>query len=459
MHWRALLVLLPAVLKVAANQPDPPASPRPRHGKPIEGKYIVELISNNTDILHDITSSLNITPDHYYTHNLLGFAANLTNEHVNKLVDHPMLRSIEQDFETYGPILENRISDNETNIIAGLNKHEDEAAVYNETNAVHSTRSSEEKKLNKRLCIFRCLLLRKNLRVQKNAPWGLARLSYYRLKPWRRGYYYDKRAGEGSCVYVLDSGLSHRKDDFSGPVRFLKNYSGDPDHDYYGHGTDVAGIIGSRKFGVAKKTTIFGVKIQNDRGGFRRSALLAGMDFVMRDAPTRHCPRGIVVHISVADAYSMLVNDSAKKLVRAGYFVAVAAGDDGRSASRFSPASERLACAVGATDRANNLVHYSNYGIKVDVLAPGDDVRSLTLFPRTAGGHGIFVKRGTSFASAHVAGLAAYLLGLGRNTNGLCGYIASTALKGVVNMGAHSNDGTPNLLANNRINRRTRFET
>lgn len=41
--------------------------------------------------------------------------------------------------------------------------------------------------------------------IQTGAPWGLARLS--NKEPGSSTYTYDDAAGEGTCVYVLDTGI------------------------------------------------------------------------------------------------------------------------------------------------------------------------------------------------------------------------------------------------------------
>lgn len=85
---------------------------------------------------------------------------------------------------------------------------------------------------------------------------------------------------------------------------------------------------------------------------------------------------------------------------------------------------------------------WSNYGSVVDVLAPGANITSLNNDGGTA------MHDGTSMATPHVSGLAAYLLGLGdRNTNGLCEEIASMGLQGIVK---NVRKGTANILINNR---------
>ncbi|KAK2592392.1 hypothetical protein QQS21_009911 [Conoideocrella luteorostrata] len=458
MHLMTLAVFLPLALGAANLQPNPSLLLDRSEGKPIEGKYIVKLNTKNITALHHIVSLLNITPDHHYTHAIVGFAANLTDEHVKKLKADPLLHYIEQDVEIDAPSIETEADEDfrkpqdeaETTVQVGGG---DEATVSTDKITMSSARSHERRmtKIKRLGSLFPRGQLPAGVVTQVFAPWGLARLSH--LKPGIWGYRYHRSAGENVCVYVLDSGLSHLHPDFNGRAKFLKNFSADPDDDYFGHGTYIAGIIGSKNYGVAKKANILGVKVQGNNGASRRSAILAGMDFVVRDARSRSCPRGVVVNVSVAGPLSKAINNAAGKIVRSGYFLAVGAGNWGKSALNYSPASERLACTVGAIDKRDRLGHYSNWGPGVNILAPGADIRSLASSSRNRkyASRGPSFKTGTSVATPHIAGLGAYLLGLGKSADGLCGYIRSTALKGVVDLGIHSNDGTPNLLANNGI--------
>lgn len=124
-----------------------------------------------------------------------------------------------------------------------------------------------------------------------------------------------------------------------------------------------------------------------------------------------------------------------------GIFFAVAAGNDGEDARYSSPASEPSACTVGATSMNDTMTSWSNYGSLVDVLAPGANITSLSNDGTTA------MHDGTSMASPHVAGLAAYLLGLeGGGTKALCQKIASMGMNGVIK---NVRKGTVNALINN----------
>ena len=45
---------------------------------------------------------------------------------------------------------------------------------------------------------------------QQNAPWGLGRISH--VQPGSDTYTYDASAGEGTCAYIIDSGLDEKNE-------------------------------------------------------------------------------------------------------------------------------------------------------------------------------------------------------------------------------------------------------
>lgn len=197
---------------------------------------------------------------------------------------------------------------------------------------------------------------------------------------------------------------------------------------------------------MAKKTTLFAVKVLNSGGSGTTAGVIAGIDFVTADAPNRNCPNGTVANMSLGGGRSTAINNAAAALVKSGVFLAVAAGNSNDDSDWYSPASEPTACTVGATDNTDARAWFSNYGAVVDVFAPGVDVLSAWI----GGTERTETISGTSMASPHVAGLAAYFLGLGGGVTkepvALCEYIKTEATKEVI---TDLPEGTLNVLAFN----------
>ncbi|KAM3514356.1 hypothetical protein MY11210_002031 [Beauveria gryllotalpidicola] len=242
--------------------------------------------------------------------------------------------------------------------------------------------------------------------TQGSSPWGPARISH--RKPGSNQYVYDESAGEGTCSYIIDSGIDANHPEFEGRATDLGHWGSGPDYDDCSHGTHVAGIIGSKTYGVAKKTRLFGLKVlsysQQDGGCLGdNSDIIAGVNAVANDAANRRCPNGVFVNMSLGGGYSRALNDAVDKLAGRGIFVAVAAGNRNKDTGDVSPASARNVCCVGATDSSDHRYVNSNYGANVAVAAPG--VVIISTFPNGRTGY----MTGTSMATPHVAGLAAYL--------------------------------------------------
>jgi hypothetical protein len=71
--------------------------------------------------------------------------------------------------------------------------------------------------------------------------------------------------------------LRHTLTSFSGRATFLANFAGDGDNtDGNGHGTHCAGTVGSKTYGVAKKTKLYAVKVLDASGsvGFQTPRLV-----------------------------------------------------------------------------------------------------------------------------------------------------------------------------------------
>ncbi|GJN72374.1 subtilisin-like serine protease [Purpureocillium lilacinum] len=384
MRLSLLLSILPMVLAAPAtkrSEPAPLLVPRGNH-QLIADKYIVKFKQGSAlSVLEDALSSFGGKPDHMYDSVFKGFALHLNERMLKTLRDHPDVDYVEQD----------------------------------------------------------AMVTLSGFESQPDATWGLSRISH--RQAGASTYDFDSSAGEGTCSYVIDTGVEADHPEFEGRAELLKSFIDGQNADGNGHGTHVSGTIGSKTYGVAKKTKIYGVKVLDDQGSGPYSGIIAGMDFVAKDAKTRGCPKGTVANMSLEGGYAASVNNAAASLVQSGVFVGVAAGNSAKDAGESSPASEPSVCTVGATDRNDNKSSFSNYGDVLDIFGPGTDVLSTWI------GGQIKTISGTSMATPHIVGLAAYLAALEGKTGGsACDRIQELATEGSIS-GIPA--GTVNLLAFN----------
>jgi subtilisin family serine protease len=146
----------------------------------------------------------------------------------------------------------------------------------------------------------------------------------------------------------------------------------------FGHGTHVAGTIGSKSYGVAKNTRLFAMKTCNQYGSCDLSGVIAAINLTISDSATRGCTNGVVINMSLGALNTewQSIRDIIKIATRKGIFISVAAGNDGRDARYYSPASAPGACVAGASDINDKMASFSNFGSTVSVFGPGVDILS-----------------------------------------------------------------------------------
>ncbi|RGP81465.1 hypothetical protein FLONG3_403 [Fusarium longipes] len=244
------------------------------------------------------------------------------------------------------------------------------------------------------------------LTSQQNPPWSLSAISHANPPSASGSYIYDSTAGEGTFAYVLDSGLYAKHNDFEGRATLAYDATGGAATDQ-GHGTHVAGIIGSKTYGVAKKTSILGVQVTGTDVG-QASWILAGITWTVNDILAKKRVGKSVVNMSISTTNSAIMNNAVKSMIDSGIPVVVAAGNYNIDAADTSPANLPEAITVAASNRDFRRWQHSNWGSTVDLFAPGQDIPSTWV----GSADKVYTTSGTSMASPYVAGVAAYLLAL-----------------------------------------------
>ncbi|GAD98594.1 alkaline serine protease Alp1 [Paecilomyces variotii No. 5] len=236
---------------------------------------------------------------------------------------------------------------------------------------------------------------------QPDAPWGLGSISHH--EPNNTTYVYDSSAGEGTYAYIVDSGLNTEHVEFEGRGVLGYNAAGGKFVDSIGHGTHVAGTIGAKTYGVAKKANLISVKVFDGESS-TTSTILEGYDWAVNDIINN----GRAGTSVVSGYYSSAFNDAVESAYEAGVTTVVAAGNDGLPALLYSPASAKNAITVGAIQSDNARAYFSNWGPGLDIFAPGVDILSCWIGSDTAKN----TISGTSMATPHVSGLVLYLRAL-----------------------------------------------
>jgi serine protease AprX len=255
--------------------------------------------------------------------------------------------------------------------------------------------------------------------------------------------------GDGITVAVVDSGVNAHVElqDASQNSRIKAHWDftgvGDVT-DRYGHGTHVAGIVGSngsttsgQRIGMAPNVNLLNVKVSNEQGMSRMSDVVASLQWIFENKSLYNIR---VVNLSlnstVPESYHVNPLSAAVEILWFnGVTVVVAAGNNGTGTGPVDllpPANDPFVITVGAIDSMGTInisddvvAFFSAYGTtldghqKPDIVAPGRNIVSLLASStswiyqnRTAHrlDESLFRMSGTSMATPVVSGAIALLL-------------------------------------------------
>lgn len=237
--------------------------------------------------------------------------------------------------------------------------------------------------------------------VQSGATWGLDRIDQTALP--LDSSYSATGDGTGVNVYIIDTGIRTSHVEFGGRAvgAYTSISDGRGTADCNGHGTHVAGTVGSARYGVAKNVKLYAVRVLDCAGSGTISGIVAGVDWV-----TKNRVRPAVANMSLGTSTSSTLDQAVQNSINAGVVYTVSAGNNATDACTQSPARVAGALTVAATQWDDTQLVYSNYGSCVDLYAPGRLVQSLGYATDTS----TALMSGTSMSAPHVAGAAALVL-------------------------------------------------
>lgn len=266
--------------------------------------------------------------------------------------------------------------------------------------------------------------------------WGQSYADLHGLKTIGTTAAWDSSQGAGVVVAVIDTGVDYEHPDiadsiwlnageipgnaidddangfvddligwdFAGTHYWEATEDADP-RDGHGHGSHVAGTIaatgdnGLGVIGVAWKAEVMVVKGLDDSGSGSDSQLARCILYAVDNGAD-------VINASWgSEGSSQTLRDAVNYAHAHGVVFVAAAGNSASDAAKFAPASIPAAIAVAALDPEGGAAFFSNFGSRIDVSAPGQDILSLE-----SGTAGYTQKDGTSMAAPHVSGVAALIL-------------------------------------------------
>ena len=216
-----------------------------------------------------------------------------------------------------------------------------------------------------------------------------------------------KNPGESDQEDGIDNDNNGYVDDIFGYCTASPNDPSKPydpmDDNSEGHGTRVAGIIAASTnnslgiAGVDWNCEILPVKVLEADGYGTSESFINGIYYAMDQGAE-------IINMSLGGSnYSDLERDAIWEAYNSGIILIAASGNSYGEIAY--PAAYMPVISVGATGLGDQACSFSNYGSRLDIMAPGMDILSSSMDSSYQTGNG------TSFSAPIVSGVAALLLG------------------------------------------------
>ena len=259
--------------------------------------------------------------------------------------------------------------------------------------------------------------------------------------------------GTGVIVAILDTGIAYENYSEKNQAGSQMSYQQAPDlagtlfaagYDFVnddehpnddsvsGHGTHIAGTIaqstrnGLGTAGVAFDAYLMPVKILDRDGAGTYADIAEGIIWATDNGAH-------VINLGLGGTEpSMALEEAIAYSYNRGVTLIAAAGNDGIDGVCYPAAYDDYVIAVGATRYDETLSYYSNYGLNLDLVAPGGDLnvdqngdgyedgilqQTYKIDGDNTISWGYKFTEGTSMAAAHVSGVAALLIANGNATS------------------------------------------
>jgi hypothetical protein len=223
--------------------------------------------------------------------------------------------------------------------------------------------------------------------IKANAQglWNLERIGAYKAR--------ELSSGEGTTVSIIDTGIDYEHPHLCNNFRSLKGYdfveNNENPMDKNGHGTHVAGSCVCYEHGVSPGSTLYSLRILDEKGAGSESDLMAAMEWSADHGA--HIWNMSLGGPSASKALEEMVYYFSGQ----GFYLVAAAGNQGTRFKNYPAAFPPVVSCV-ATDLNNRRANFSNINSANDISAPGVVIESC---------NGIM--SGTSMSAPQISGVLA----------------------------------------------------